>query len=264
MRYGHPLDSYTDIAMSLNDLELKLADFPLNLKHLQYECFTPDTNFPCSFGQFAIDRSDEFANFGPESKKFLTQVGSEDDGRCFVLEMLEDSDLIPYMICVKATTAVEAKKLQKDIRNAYTDLVQSMPLEQLPDDVSDNEEFEMESWIDGEHSKQSYFVQKTEIVDAQFDPIFEYPDIDPLENWKCGIKTDNIELPDDAVDADQDESCCIQFDTKGVQNIFCSTELPMCAYRVRQFARKIKVECLLTYHSRIALAGEAPTPAELK
>jgi hypothetical protein len=56
-------------------------------------------------------------------------VGSEDDGRCFVLEMLEDDDLIPYLICVKGETAVEAKKLLKHIRNAYTELVQSMPLE---------------------------------------------------------------------------------------------------------------------------------------
>lgn len=106
--------------------------------------------------------------------------------------MLEDSDLIPYLICVKGETAVEAKKLQKDIRNAYTELVQSMPLEQLPDDVSDNEEFEMETWIDGEHKEESYFIQKTEVVDSQFDPVFEYPDIDPLENWKCGIKTEDI------------------------------------------------------------------------
>jgi hypothetical protein len=130
--------------------------------------------------------------------------------------MLEDADLTPYLICVKAETAVEAKKLQKDIRNAYTKLVQSMPLEQLPDDVSDNEEFEMETWIDGEHKEESYFIQKTEIVDSQFDPVFEYPDIDPLENWKCGIKTEDITLPEAAVTAEQDESCCIQFDTKGV------------------------------------------------
>jgi len=34
MKYGHPLDKYTDIALTLDNLELKLADFPLNLKHL--------------------------------------------------------------------------------------------------------------------------------------------------------------------------------------------------------------------------------------
>jgi len=50
MKYGHPLDAYTDIALTLDDLELKLADFPLNLKHLQYECYTEETNYPCSFG----------------------------------------------------------------------------------------------------------------------------------------------------------------------------------------------------------------------
>jgi hypothetical protein len=50
----------------------------------------------------------------------------------------------------------------------------------------------METWIDGEHKEESYFIQKTEVVDSKFDPVFEYPDIDPLENWKCGIKTEDI------------------------------------------------------------------------
>jgi len=40
------------------------------------------------------------------------------------------------------------------------------------------------------------------VVDEKFDPVFSYPDIDPLENWKCGIKTEGIKLPDDAIAAD--------------------------------------------------------------
>jgi len=35
-------------------------------------------------------------------------------------------------------------------------------------------------------------------VDSKFKPVFNYPDIDPLENWKCGIKTEKFRLPDDA------------------------------------------------------------------
>jgi len=39
--------------------------------------------------------------------------------------------------------------------------------------------------------------------------VFRYPDIDPLDNWKCGIKTEDLKLPDEAVENDTDESCCI-------------------------------------------------------
>jgi len=81
----------------------------------------------------------------------MNEIGTEDDGRCFVLEILELDEIVPYMMCVKAQTAESSKKLLKALRNAYTELVISMPLEQIPDDVEDNEEFEMEAWIDGEH-----------------------------------------------------------------------------------------------------------------
>lgn len=76
-----------------------------------------------------MERSDDYANFDSESKKFMSEIGTTDDGRCFVLEILEVEDIIPYMICVKAPTPESSKKLLKDIRNAYTELVISMPLE---------------------------------------------------------------------------------------------------------------------------------------
>jgi len=38
----------------------------------------------------------------------------------------------------------------------------------------------------------------------------------------------------------------------------------MCAFRIRQFARKIKVECLLTYHAMIYDESQAPDEAALK
>lgn len=61
-----------------------------------------------------------------------------------------------------------------------------------------------------------------------------------------------------------DPSCCINFDTKGVRNVFCSTEFPICALRVRQFARKIKIECLLKYHALVYDESKKPTPEQLK
>lgn len=49
-----------------------------------------------------MERKDDYANFASESRKFMNEIGTEDDGRCFVLEILEVEDIIPYMICVKA------------------------------------------------------------------------------------------------------------------------------------------------------------------
>lgn len=64
-----------------------------------------------------------------------------DDGRCFVLEFKELEEVTPYMFCVNSDTSETTKKLLKSLRNAYTELVQSLPLEKLPDDVDLNEEF---------------------------------------------------------------------------------------------------------------------------
>jgi len=154
--------------------------------------------------------------------------------------------------------------LVKSIRDAYSELVQSIPLEKLPDDVEFNDEFKMEAWIGSDHSKESFYIQKNEIANSKFQPVFEYTDIDPLDNYKCGIKTEDFRLPSDAQLKDVDPSCCINFDTKGTRNIFCSTEAPICALRVRQFARKIKIECLLKYHAMVYDDSKKPTPDQLK
>jgi len=140
-KYGRQLDRYQAIDLSLTDLELRLADFPLNLSLLQYECYTDDNNYPCTFNLFAKDRSSEYANFASEYKVFLDEIGMADDGRCFVLEFKELEEVTPYMFCVNSDTSETTKKLLKSLRNAYTELVQSLPLEKLPDDVDLNEEF---------------------------------------------------------------------------------------------------------------------------
>jgi len=41
----------------------------------------------------------------------MTEIGTSDDGRCFVLEFLDLDEIVPYMICVKATEPTSAKKL---------------------------------------------------------------------------------------------------------------------------------------------------------
>jgi len=102
MKLGTPLERYTDMAFSLNDLELKLGDFPLNLKKLNYECYTDEQSYPCSFADFTKQRSKIYGNFASESKKFLAKTDMSDDGRCFVLEFSESDNVVPYLFCVKS------------------------------------------------------------------------------------------------------------------------------------------------------------------
>jgi len=123
MKLGTPLDRYQDFALSLRDLELKLGDFPLNLKKLQYECYTSDNSYPCTFTDFAHQRSKEYGNFLAESKKFLAKIDFSDDGRCFVLEFEEMENIVPYLFCVKSQNTKEARNLIKSLRDAYSELV---------------------------------------------------------------------------------------------------------------------------------------------
>jgi hypothetical protein len=54
--------------------------------------------------------------------------------------------------------------------------------------------------------------------------MFKWGDLDPIDNFRCGMKTDGIELPAAAVEKGTDDNSCIDFDIKGVKHIFCSTE----------------------------------------
>jgi len=50
-----------------------------------------------------------------------------------------------------------------------------------------------------------------------------YGELDPLDNWKCGVKTEDFELPLPAKNKNTDPNCCIDFDVKGKKHVFCST-----------------------------------------
>jgi len=110
----------------------------------------------------------------------------------------------------------------------------------------------------------SYFVKKDVLMDQELNEIFEYMNIDPIEEWRCGIKTDDFELPKKAAERYRDEKCCIQFDVQGEQNTVCSTDLPFCALEIRRFARFLKVNCLLQWHGMTYDPENGPSKAQLQ
>ncbi len=80
----------------------------------------------------------------------------------------------------------------KTIRNNYSHFVTKEPIDKLPDDVKINDEFKLETYIDGETKEHgAFFVKKTGLADNNGIKVV-YSALDPLENWKCGIKTDDI------------------------------------------------------------------------
>lgn len=50
----------------------------------------------------------------------------------------------------------------------------------------------------------------------------KYEDLEPIDNYKCGIHTDEIDLPISAKNSGKNPDCCIDFDIKGVRHLICS------------------------------------------
>lgn len=65
----------------------------------------------------------------------------------------------------------------------------------MPDDVDPDTEFKL-AVIDaaGSRKEGEYFVKETGVMDAETKPLFEYAELDPIDDFRCGIKED-IELP---------------------------------------------------------------------
>lgn len=71
------------------------------------------------------------------------------------------------------------------------------PLEQLPDDVNPGDEFHLTIVIDGLVSPgEIFFANKDELSDAETKPIFKYEELEPIDNYKCGVKIDGFEMPE--------------------------------------------------------------------
>lgn len=93
--------------------------------------------------------------------------------------------------------------------------------------------------------------------------MFSWGEVDPIDDWRCGVKENDIEMPPETEAKNTDENCCIDFDVDGKKHIFCSTEQPLCTLRILQFARYLKISCLLHWHGMKFDPSSAPSKAEL-
>jgi len=76
--------------------------------------------------------------------------------------------------------------------------------------------------------------------------------------------TSDVELPESALVKHTDPSCCIDFDLAGKRNLMCSTELPLCALKIRRFARYLKISCLIYHNSMLYDENGGPSKEDLK
>jgi len=88
-------------------------------------------------------------------------------------------------------------------------LVTSHPLEDMPDDVDEDEEWDLTIYIDGAEEKGAFFSEERGLFDDKAKLILNYAAIDPYENFKCGIKTDEVDLVSPAAAKNTDDSCCV-------------------------------------------------------
>lgn len=108
-----------------------------------------------------------------------------------------------------------------------------------------------------------YFTGKSGLEDEEFEQVFAYGDLEPVDNFKCGMLTDDIELPQMAIEDGTEPTCCVEFEISALRHIFCSTKMPLCGLEIRRLARFIKIQCLLHFHESTYDPQTAPSAEDL-
>jgi len=60
--------------------------------------------------------------------------------------------------------------------------------------------------------KGAFNVGDKGIMDSEAEEVVAYGNIEPIDDWKCGVKTKDVVLPTAAAEAEKDLNACISFD----------------------------------------------------
>lgn len=104
-------------------------------------------------------------------------------------------------------------------------MILNKPLEEVNDNVNEGQQFQLDI-VKNEDVKDpaTYFIRETAIEDEQLKKVFEYGDLDAIDDWHCGILLEDFELPEPLVEKHIDTNCCIRFDVQSVPFTVCSLE----------------------------------------
>jgi len=57
----------------------------------------------------------------------------------------------------------------------------------------------MDTYINGAEASGSFFISKNGLENDQFEEMFMWGDIDPIDDWRCGVKEQDFDMPPAAV-----------------------------------------------------------------
>lgn len=78
----------------------------------------------------------------------------------------------------------------------FSALVMAEPLEDVMDNVKQGDQFKLEiSKDDTLLEGETYFVKETGLENEKFETVFEFGDLDAIDDWRCGIKLSDFEMP---------------------------------------------------------------------
>lgn len=94
------------------------------------------------------------------------------------------------------------------------------PLSKMPDDVSTDDEFKLTFYnSEGTPDKNTFFVKEEGLMNQEDTFKFNYGDLDPVDNYRCGMLEKANDLPQAA---SHDPTCCVQFDINSEKQFMCS------------------------------------------
>lgn len=113
---------------------------------------------------------------------------------CIVLEFELDAPVgvKPFFVCTEMED--DAEHLRYAVRNLYNRIVRGLSLDEVDDVVSLDEEFSMIRYRNDyrhvwEETDGMFYTKTDGLANSEFEEIFKYHQIEPLDGERCGIST---------------------------------------------------------------------------
>ena len=134
--------------------------------------------------------------------------------------------------------------MREKMRNMLNTMRSGQKLEEIPDDINFGNSFDLVVDKNGEVHKGQFTFKKKVMSDSKQVVFLTYAEIQNLEDKKCNVKHEKVELSAELKKEKQDPGCCVLVATAGGKVFICHN-VQGCGYEVKRLARFLRIQCFL-------------------
>ena len=203
-----------------------------------WDCKTSE--YPCKLEEYLnleknINREKEIMKIAKE------KMSLDNSKHCFILKFAAGKG--ENLICVIDLN--QEKNLNEAIKNAYEVAIKKTEIKYIPmAEIGDSFEIEYENLKEKDISKISTKItfKEKQLISKEGKVLFEFGQIEPLNENKCGIEYREISLPEEL--KNHSPECCSEFNIEKSKYYICSNTNNRCIGKSRAMSKKMHELCM--------------------